>query len=140
MLVTLLGMVTEVKPLQPQKASSPMLVTLSLIIAVFIKMRYVFHGTSELEEYDAILPVPLMVSILSTNVHVKLLPHFPEIVSFLKTTETEQVAVLLLLVFAVMVADPALIAVTFPAELTVATDVLLLLHVTVVVALDGDNV
>ena len=32
MLVTLLGMVIEVKPLQPRKAYSPMLVTLLLII------------------------------------------------------------------------------------------------------------
>ena len=32
MLVTLLGIVTEVKPLQPQKASLPMLVTLLGIV------------------------------------------------------------------------------------------------------------
>lgn len=55
-------------------------------------------------------------------------------------TETMHVAVLLLLVFAVMVADPALTAVTTPAEFTVATEVLSLLHVIVVVALDGVNV
>ena len=44
-------------------------------------------------------------------------------------TETAQVAFLPLLVVAVIVADPALTAVTLPVELTVATDVLLLLHV-----------
>ena len=32
MLVTLLGMVTEIRPLQPKKAQSPMLVTLYVLL------------------------------------------------------------------------------------------------------------
>ena len=36
MLVTLSGMVIEVKPLQPEKASSPMLVTLSGMVTEVI--------------------------------------------------------------------------------------------------------
>ena len=51
------------------------------------------------------------------------------LVGCVDVTVTAHVAVFPFEVRAVMVADPALTAVTFPAELTVATDVLLLLHV-----------
>ena len=51
MLVTLLGIVTEVKPLQPQKASSPMLVTL-LGIVTEVKL---------LQSLKASLPIPVTV-------------------------------------------------------------------------------
>ena len=47
MLVTLLGMVTEVKLLQSAKAYFPMLVTPSPIITEVMDERLEYHGESE---------------------------------------------------------------------------------------------
>ena len=77
------------------------------------------------------VPFPLIVSTLSFNFQVRSAPQVSEGYA----TITAHVAVLPLEVHAVMVADPILIAVTLPEELTVATDSLSLLHVTVVLAL-----
>ena len=47
MLVTLLPIVTEVKLLHQEKASSPMLVTPSLIITDVIDERLEYHGADD---------------------------------------------------------------------------------------------
>ncbi len=50
MLVMLLGMVTDVSPVQPWKAYWPMDVTLSPIEMLFMEVLYEYHGTLEADE------------------------------------------------------------------------------------------
>jgi len=66
-IVTEFGMVTDVKLLQFSKALPPIVVTPSSIITVVIEKRELFHGTLK---FNSISPVPLIVSTPSSNIAI----------------------------------------------------------------------
>ena len=80
MLVTLLGIVTEVKLVHLWNAFPAILVTPLPITIDLIASRYSYHGISEALLILAIAPVPRMVKMLSQeSSHVRFPPHVPEI-------------------------------------------------------------
>ena len=78
--VTESPMVTELSEVQPMNTPFPMDVTESPITTVLTDSRYEYHGISDILEYSAIAPDPLIVSVPvdDSNLYVRFSPHFPE--------------------------------------------------------------
>ena len=79
MLVTLSGIVTLVRLVQEWNAQSPMLMTPEPITTVLMLLQLLYHGGRELIDQFVMSPIPEMVSMVPSSVHVRLSPQVPEV-------------------------------------------------------------
>lgn len=78
MLVTVPGMLTELRFLHSAKAPGPTFVMPSAMTTVLMESLYAYHGVSELVAHEAISPVPVMVSVPPLSSQLAFAPQTPD--------------------------------------------------------------